>query len=566
MSNTLQEQSDLAKNFSNILIQILKLEDRYNQFDAEYTKIKYKNPKDLTKYQDFERTLFDYFNVLITKNSSDLLIEIDELSEILQGIINKYNDFIKETEIFKIIKDKDITNLEKGNHLIKENYYDKISKEKKNSNKKSLKKKLEESLNLWNNYYVLKTILYGDPLDVSVSPKLLEIITNGPLKNILESFLKSIKENFDANEEITNTTNTIDSLKEKYINKEGFNFSKNINANKLDKINIINILQSLKDLTDDPEMENHITLSEIYKKVKPLFQRIPDIINTLQYQFTEYANIYEKNIKIKRDLTDYTKLLNSFKEILDNFKNYKELKESLNFTNNINNIYSLKKNNGISLCFAFGSNLLKLYVIHLINKHSEIHSYDYNYDLLPDNGNEYPITPTLLKIIIQPPTKYDILKIFSTPSKYKNCRQKLFKNSSSQISQYGENLISQYGKSLTRNDFRNITIKTKKELIEKILSESREITICLSTKNMVKIFKKIDEVKGEKIQTLPFLSTLTIPISIDHKSKEIIFYLSANRTEINKGSNNTTIESIRKFYEKQDPSIKIGCDTDLGQI
>ena len=151
-----EKLSDLAKNFSNILIQILKLEDRYNQFDAEYTKIKYKNPQDLTKYQDFERTLFDYFNVLITKNSSKFLKEIDKLSKILQDIISKYNEFIKQTDIFKIIKD--INDQKEGNHLIKEKYYDKISKEKKNSNKKVLKDELEKSLNLWNNYYVLKKI------------------------------------------------------------------------------------------------------------------------------------------------------------------------------------------------------------------------------------------------------------------------------------------------------------------------------------------------------------------------------------------------------------------------
>ena len=80
MSNTLtpeqQKQTDLAKHFSNILVSIMKLEDRFNQMETTYIQMKTRNSQNINKssenqtnkaaYIQFESQFYETFKYLFS--------------------------------------------------------------------------------------------------------------------------------------------------------------------------------------------------------------------------------------------------------------------------------------------------------------------------------------------------------------------------------------------------------------------------------------------------------------------------------------------------------------------
>ena len=557
------QQILLAKHFSNILVNIMKLEDRFNQFEAQYIQLKSTSPKNKNGSNEF----LDIENNFYTTFKANIKIQKQRISHLLFSFKQSLID----------LRD---TNEELYKKIIASNSETKLP----NKNSSS------------------KDIIKNNKVEQYLFFKILDQLNAG----------MNIEDVFSLYEEGNN-----------YFT-ELINLNKNKNISSLNKIEDndirINILYILNAFLTTIVAQNLPT--DLQPKIEKITSIIKNLVNLVLSPLNNTKLKRNKEVLID----EYKKNLASILAIFKQYNKYKTKKEVENFTNLVNNMSKpIKKHfNGLTITFAFVTRLLKYLVIKLINekvsnsssaaaapasaappavKNKPIYN-PRKIELVHIKPNVDPIQIILMRPTI---TKGDIFRMLSSPETYKECRAKELGTGANDKSKIGEALFNnnvykdsnvpifyfEEGKStadLFTNPFDKTPLKSRQpqniraeigdKLWEQILdpqpnhqSNPQLILIC-EPSDIQKIFDINDFANANSIQKMPYASGIKVNMYVEDNEKFYFEKVAKLETKVSiNGADKTLlpidkdyVNNVKDWYSTQNPPINLSCDLGIDAI
>lgn len=593
MSNTLtpeQQQTELAKRFSNILVSIMKLEDRFNQMETKYIQMKTRSSQGKNKsnenqatrddYVEFESRFYELFKEKFSQKSQEISNAIDKMAAQMKIIAE--SDSKQRNQSKRILpKILSIKNGKNFNKII-------------NSNNSSWDPEREISK-------IFNTYPRYQPIFLKFFSEL-----KGDGSNIIDKKANNIKNQYLLKE--SKSFENIFRLPRNSITKTSKDkFLETIFENTPQKtpLDILNLIYSLQGVIDS---RGSNSFDRVRQNID--FTKLNKILVDLQNQFIDYPDIRTSSVKLDLNQIDVSEYKKNFEEILQIFLRYKQYnnvnlmrnnskisitrKEIGNFGNLINNInHPIKKHfNGMTIVFVFVTRLLKYYIVTLVNKHSRIGS-----SVPASATNIY--TPRKIKIVNKKPnssgnpvqiilmrptiTKRDIYQMLSSPAKYKNCREKELGKDANEISKIGIALFQkgkykdfsgsifyfEDGKETaelyTNGVKKKLESKEQKDVLAKIGKEINSIFIC-EPRDIKRIFgiDKYDDSKA--IQEMPYDSIIYVNMYVKgneffiKKDKIQETTLDINGEKTLSPTSKDYVKDVKQWYKGLDPQIDLSCD------
>jgi hypothetical protein len=579
MSNTLtpeQQQTELAKRFSNILVSIMKLEDRFNQMETKYIQMKTRSSQGKNKsnenqatrddYVEFESRFYELFREKFSQKSQEISNAIDKMADQMK-IIAESDSKQRNQNIRILPKILSIKNGKNFNEIIKSN-----------NSSWDPERKISKIFNTYPRYQpiFLKFFseLKGDGSNIND-------IADKIKKRYLLKESKSFENIFRLPRNRINIELINSFLKEFFID----------NDSKKTPLDILNLIYSLQGVIDS---RGSNSFDRVRQNID--FTKLNKILDNLQNQFIDYPDIRTSSVKLDLNQIDVSEYKKNFEEILQIFLRYKQYnnvnlmrnnskisitrKEIGNFGNLINNInHPIKKHfNGMTIVFVFVTRLLKYYIVTLISKRAK----ETNIPIISmDNLNE---SIGEKKIILMRPsiTKGDIYKLLSTPQTYQECRNKWITSDAKTLSQIGREILEDLEGKIGENIF---CFKSGLSTAQFIKADpSPELNVLNQKENAIKkITDKFYQIESDqpiyficepwemkKIfnidNQLPYGSQLEITIDITNKNKLTIKPIKDKKILIDgvektlSPTSKDYVEDVKQWYKGLDPLIDLSCD------